>query len=302
MITRALWQKTWYPNILVKIRDGYKEIPPQYSTIFNVKGSTNPFELALSAAGLGLPVQTQETEEAFEDGPNPGFPKRYDFQKYTKKVGTSEEMIEDKKMSVWDEMGPDMGYSFRQLDELLCADAFNTATTTNGPDGVPLASTLHPNIGSQAGPGGGTQSNILNPVGTVSVVAVRLMLTQGLLLFDLTGVRRTDYNWEYLWHPPQVKYDVLEILKSAGRPDTANRADNVIQDALKPFCWRYLLNAKMWGMVTGKNQHRLKMYNKKAFSISETHDEDAGVFWVIGKRRVGVGYDDYRGTFFSNPA
>ena len=288
---RSNFQRTMFPGIEEFIMDGFiRQKMPQYTLVFNIKSTTDAFREDLIGAGVGLPIRTGETEEAIEDQFQVGPSKRYDWDKYTLMIGMSDEFIDDGKVNLWAERGPDMGFSFRQLLEILHADVFDSGTTVNGFDGVPLFSAAHPNVRQ------GTQSNLVTPAGTPSVVTMRLQLTKGRLYFDDTGVRRLDVMWEWCWHPPNYEYDVKEILKSSERPDTANRATNVIHEAVKPLTWDYLQNTKNWGLLAGKADHKLKSFDRKKFGVVPIADEKAGVQWVKGQLRNGRGYSHWRGV------
>lgn len=296
MITRSRIQRTLFEGIRELIFRGFREFPEEYSQIFNVQGSDSAFEEDMSVAGTGLFVRTPETTPVAEDEFYKGFPKRYQHDDYTLAVGVSHQAKRDDKMSLWRERGPELGYSARQTKEVLHADLFNSGfATVTGPDNLPLFSAVHPN------PRVGTQSNILSPVGTVSVLTVRLALTTFRRFFDDTGIRRRQLMAEWLVHPPETEYDVLEILKSAGRPDTANRADNVIRNALKPFTWDYLSDPNNWFVLSGKGQHKLKSFNREGFSVDNDYEKKTRTDWIIAAMAFSFGHSHWIGTLGSNP-
>lgn len=296
VMTRAQFQRELFPGIRELIFRGFKEYPEEYSQIFNVMSSDSAFEEDNSIAGVGLAVRTPENVEVSADEFSPGFPKRYQHDDYTLKIGASHQLRRDDKSGFWRERAPDLGFSFRQTKEILHADLFNSFPGPTGPDGVALFSTAHPNIRQ------GLQSNILSPVGTITVLNVRLALTAFRRFFDDTGVRRRMLMAKWLVHPPEEEYNVLEILKSAGRPDTANRADNVIRNALTPFTWDYLTDTNNWFVLSDKNQHKLKSFNRENFGVTEFMDEDTDIQWVKARMAFSFGFSHWIGTLASNPA
>lgn len=268
-----------FPGLREFIFRGFKEKPEQYSGLFNVLTSESAFEEDMIAAGVGLFRLWDETTESSEDRFVPGLSKRYDHLDYGLRMGFSEQFIRDAKVNIWNDRARDMGFSARQTKEVLIADIINSGFTVNGYDAVPLFSASHP-ITRGGGSGGQVQSNLLSTAASVGVVSVRAMLTLFRLFVDETGVRRIQLTPRWLWHHPNHEWDVLEILKSAGRPDTANRADNVIRNRLKPFTYNYLTSQGPWGMLAEKGDHRIKVYNRINFKTRTFEEEKTETQWV----------------------
>lgn len=296
-MTRSQFQRGLFPGIRELIFRGFKEFPEEYTQLFNIYTSDSAFEEDNQLAGVGLFVRTPELVEAAEDSFLVGFPKRYQHEDYSLKIGASKQLRRDDKTGYWRDRGPDLGFSARQTKEILHADMFNTGFAGGmvGPDGQQLFSTTHPNVRQ------GTQSNILNPVSTINVLAVRLALTTFRRFFDDTGIRRRMLMAKWLVHPPEEEYNVLEILKSAGRPDTANRADNVVRNALTPFTYDYLTDTNNWFVLSDKNQHKLKSFNREAFDVREYMSDDPQTNWVVAEMAFSFGWSHWIGTLGSNP-
>jgi len=227
--------------------------------------------------------------------------------KWGLRVGFSDEFLADSKIQPQRDKASDLGKSARETVEVLVADDFNNGFSgntgygvTSEYDGVPLFSNAHPMIRG-GGSGGQTQSNVLATPATLSVSSYRDMLTLSRLMFDETGVRRIQLAMRDLWIPPQLEFVAKEIVKSAGRPDTANRADNVTRDATGIIIWDYLLNPKYWGMIAQKSDHKLKFFWRDKFATRPSYNEDSEVHWIRGRMRFSHGYSDYVGTFGTAP-
>lgn len=297
--TRSQFQRLMFPGLRDFIFRGFKEKPEQFGTMFNVMSSDSAFEEDMIAAGVGLFRQWDELTESSEDRFVPGLEKRYDHVDYGLRMGFSEQFIRDTKINIANDRGRDMGFSCRQTKEILVADVFNSGFSTNGYDGVPLFSASHP-ITRGGGSGGQLQSNLLSTAASVSTVSVRAMMTMFRLFVDETGVRLISLTPKWLWHHPAHEWDVLEILKSAGRPDTANRADNVIRNRLEPFTWDYLTAQGPWGMTTDKSEHKLKVYNRVNFKTRTFQEDKTETQWVQARFAFSYGYSHYLGTVASN--
>lgn len=298
MLNQAQFQRELYPGIRELIFRKFREFPMEWSRVFRDMSTDSAFDEDAAIGGVGLFKRTPENVEVAEDQFYPGFPKRYDQVFYTLGIGASHQVRKFDKSGFWKDRAADLGFSARQTMEILIADTFNRGfTVANGPDGLPLFSSVHPNIR------GGTQTNILNPVGSISVLAVRAALQQGRRFRDPgSASRRIQLTWKYLWHPPEEEYNVLEILKSAGRPDTANRADNVIRNALEPLCWDYLTDTNNWGILADKGQHYLKVLQSEKFHTWTDFDVKARTQWVLSAMAFAYGFSHWIGTLGANPA
>lgn len=294
---RAHFQRFLYPGLKEIIKNAFDELPLEYPNHFNSKTSDSAFEEDVTWAGTGLFSKVPEGLEVPEDTFLPGFPKRYQFDDFGKEIGFSHQMIRDGKVPLWNDRASDMGFSANQTLEVLHSDLYNGAFTTSiGPDGLALCSTVHPNIRQ------GVQSNILTPPATISVPSVRLMLTLFRRQFDHTGVRRIQMTPEDLVHPPEEEWNVLEIIKSSGRPDTANRADNVTQNIVRPRMYTFLTDPKAWFMRASMKRLKIKSYMRERFHTSEREDEKTRLNYVQAFFAFGFGFSDYLGLMGSNPA
>lgn len=301
-MTRSDFQRYAFGGIRENIGLGYRQKATQYTEIFNVLESDSAFEEDHQVVGHGLPQQTPEETSIPADRMYDGLAIRYDHKDYTLRSGFSHQFIRDMKKNLWNERARDFGFSFLQAVEVLAADVFNNGFTVNGYDNVPLFSASHPLGARTGGQNGQVQSNVLATASTLAVASFRDMLTQSRLFFDPTGVRRIMITEAVLVVPPQLEFVAKEIVKSAGRPDTANRADNVTRDAVRVVVWDYLLNAKYWFMLPEKSQHKLKFYWRERFNTKPYFDDLTDTNWIKGRQAHSQGYSDYIGPIGTNPS
>jgi len=287
-----------FPGIREFLFRGYQEKPLEYPGIFNEMGSDSAFEEDLSAAGVGLFTLQPESAFVEEDQFYRGLSIRYTHLDYGKRIGFSHQFIRDGKINMWNERSADMGYSARQTQEILIADILNSGNVTNGFDNVPLFSASHPMI---RGGSGRTQSNILATPATLSVVSYRAMLTMFRRFFDQTGVRRIQLNAAKLVVPPETEWDAKEIIKSSTRPDTANRADNVVQHTTEVVVYDYLLQPKPWFMFADKRNIKIKVFIREKFNVLEYEREEQRMNWVQAALAFSYGWSDFIGTIATFP-
>jgi len=299
-ITRAQFQRLFFPGIREKVQFKYREKKPQFQMFFNTMTSTSAFEEDYALTGVGLLQRTDENTEMPEDNFKPGLSIRYDHIDYTLAVPFSHQFIRDGKMNIWNDRASDMGYSGRQTEEVLHADQFNLGFVNLIYDGQPFFSASHPLIRG-GGSAGQLQSNVLASPSTLSVTSYRDMLTLARLLFDETGVRRIQLDMKMLVVPPQLEFVGEEITKSAGRPDTANRVDNVTRGKTSCEVWDYLLNPKFWFLGAEKSQHKVKSYQRERFAPRSDFDWRTRTNWVSCAEAFSFGVSDYKGWFGTNP-
>lgn len=301
-MTRSQFQRFLFPGIRKNMFDTYREKEEQYSKIFNVIGTENEFEEDIQTTGIGLFQVTDEDAEIPADRFFQDLSIRYDQVDYTLRVGFSHQAMRGLKIKIFNSRGKELGFSARQTAEVIHADLFNNGFTNTGYDGVSLFNSAHPLSARTGGAAGQTQSNVLATAATLSVASYRDMLTQFRLFVDRTGVRRIQLNVADLVVSPQNEFTAKEIVKSAGRPDTANRADNVTREATGVIVWDYLVNAKYWFMVSEKSQHELNSFWREKLNIKSYGEEDTDANWVKARMAFIDGYSDYIGCMGTNPS
>ena len=132
-------------------------------------------------------------------------------------------------------------------------------------------------------------------VGTLSIATVRSALTQARRFFDDTGVRRVSWRLEKLIVPPELEFDAQEILTSAGRPDTANRADNVLKGRLSSYVHDYLEDTNNYFFQTDKKSHNIYVFVRERFNTRTYLDESPRVMWLSAAYAESVGWSHWCG-------
>jgi phage major head subunit gpT-like protein len=300
MNSRAQFQRLLFPGIKSVIMNSFNEKMQQFSKVGKVGTSSKAFEEDFTASGVGLFVQTPEGLPASSDQFTPGLSIRYTVNDFKLRIGFSEQAIRDMLVNLASDRAKDLGFSARQTVEVLFADIWNNGFTVNGYDGVPLFSAAHPNYR-----GSGVQSNLLGGLtptpATLSVLSLRQALTQYRRFFDETGVRRIQVDPAMLVVPPEEWYNAQEIVKSSDRPDTANRAVNVVKGALEIVPYDYLTDINNWFVGPTQQYNRIKMFWRRTLSISTYTDEDTETNWVQAAFAYSQGWSGWLGWLGTNP-
>jgi len=143
----------------------------------------------------------------------------------------------------------------------LINDADNVSAPSEmlGFDGLPPISTAH------TLQGGGTASNKFASNSSVSYTTLNEVLSAVTRTVDEAGNYHNLYRVNELWVPVEEELNAYEALKSTTRPDTTNRADNVITNrsaqslsmsSVKTLL--YMTNDR-WFAVDGA-RHEIKRY------------------------------------------
>ena len=168
----------------------------------------------------------------------------------------------------------------------------DTATTyMSGMDGKVLCASDHPLTG------GGTEQNILTTAADLSVTS----LEEALYTMRLTVGDRSellDLEPKYLLIPPHLERTAYELIKSAGRPDTANRADNWLNtQGLQIIVWNRLTDTDAWFLLTEKSMHNLIWYNRLELETDSDRDFNTKDHIYSVVTRFSLGWADWRGIF-----
>ncbi len=280
--------------------NAFNEKMQQYTKMAKVQTTSKAFEEDFTAAGVGLFVQTPEHVPASDDQFTPGLSIRYTVNDFKLRIGFSEQAIRDMLVNLAHDRGRDLGFSARQTMEVLIANIWNN-TTTNGYDGVPLFSAAHPNVKNP----GSVQSNLLGGTtptpATLSVLSLRQALSQYRRFFDETGVRRIQVDPRMLVVPPEEEWNAYEIIKSGERPDTANRATNVIRNMLDVFVYDYLTDVVHWFIGPDGKYTQVKDYNRRTLAIDNYEDKDSETNWVQAAFAFSQGWSGWLGWLASLP-
>lgn len=276
----------------------YKEINPVYTQIFDIRSSDRKYEKITGFSGFGSLVNKLEGEVISYDNPYQGYDTTFTHLTYGLAFRVTMEMQQDDLYDVIKRMPAALAETVQRFKDASCAKVFNNAFTDlssatdfqAGGDGLVLCSTAHTQTG------GGDYPNTITAA-DLSVTS----LEEALYTMRLTEGDRgelLDLNPKYLLIPPQLERVAYELLKSSGRPDTANRADNWLStQGLQILVWNRLTDADTWFLLTEKSRHNLIFYNRMELETDSDRDFNTKdhIYSVI--TRYSVGWSDWRGVF-----
>ena len=155
---KALWPgvNTWYG-------EAYNQYPVEWDKLFEKSTSRKAFEEDVGTSHFGLAVAKSEGSPVTYDAARQGFTSRYQHVVYALGFIITREAFDDDQYDVVGKLkAQSLAFSMRQTKEIVAANIFNRAFSTNylGGDGASLiasagggGSPSHPNVA------GGTYTN-----------------------------------------------------------------------------------------------------------------------------------------------
>ena len=280
----------------------YSEIQPVYQQIFNIRTSKKKAEEIIGFSGFGAPAKKEEGASITYDDPYQGFKTTFTHITYGLGFRVTKEMLEDDLYNIIQQMPSALADTIVRFKDTVCANVFNNGFSSTGTDfmsggdGQYLFDTDHPLKG------GGTCANTFSTQADLSVSS----LEEAINIMRLTKGDRgeiLDITPKILLVPPQLERTAWELVKSAGRPDTANRADNwLATQNLQIVVWSRLTDSDAWFLLTDKAYHNLIFYNRIDLETEMDRDFDTKDYKYSALTRFSVGWADWRGVFGSSGA
>lgn len=274
----------------------YKEINPTYTQIFDIRSSDRKYEKITGFSGFGSLVNKLEGEVVSYDDPYQGYDTTFTHLTYGLAFRVTMEMQQDDLYDVIKRMPASLAETVQRYKDTAAASILNDAFLDtasdfmSGMDGKVLCATDHPLAG------GGTYANTITAADLSVTSLEEALYTMRLTVGDRNEL--IDLQPKYLVIPPQFERVAYELLKSSGRPDTTNRADNWLNtQGLQVIVWNRLSDADTWFLLSEKSRHNLIFYNRMELETDSDRDFNTKdhVYSVI--TRFSIGWADWRGVF-----
>jgi len=189
--------------------------------------------------------------------------------------------------------------SAQETIEVLAADVINNgwSSSYNGPDGVPLFSTAHPNVG------GGTQGNTPSTQADLSVTSLQAALQT---IEDMTDERgkKAMTKAVLLVVPTGNMWTAHELLKSEYKPYVGNNEVNALQmKDLTYFIYHYMTDSDSWILLAQKSKLKIKFFWRvKPGALRRGTDFDSTNLKHLARFRCDADFSHYIGTYGSQGA
>ena len=311
-------------NFAELLADGLDEIVAQwkefkmpaleYTQVYNIKTSDQAFEQDIEMAGTPPQVETGESEPVIYEDAIQGGSKRYTHLKYTLGTRVSHELLQDDRYGIVKQVPDAHTRSGQFVREQVawnaaCNNGFTTSSSTT--DGLALYSNVHPLLGGTGATGAlplptaayttaGTYPNRPATDIDLSFSAVQTMLNQFKRLVDGVGMP-INIKPKFLVIPPELDYLASEILGSSLKPGVANNDINsLLKYGLQVMTVTYITSTSTWFAFAGKEDHKLKFFEREAFSTDYADDFDTGTLKMKSQQRFSCGASVWTGLWGSN--
>lgn len=291
---RASFADLLTPGFRTIFDDKYKEVPMKLEQLFNVETSEKADEKDSGISGFGLAEVTDEGAPINYEDVIQDYDSTYSHLKYTKGFKVTLEMYDDDLYGVMRKKPGALGKCMRRTAEDQAAKVFNRAFNTayDGPDGVPLVSTVHPRED-----GGTSQSN----ASATGITLSESNLETGLIAFrnqlDEKGMKIDTYP-KVLLVPVDLDKKAHLIVDSAGRQGTADNDVNVYKGKFNIIDWLYLTSTTAWFLIDPSEAQLNWFWRKRpSFKNDELFDTEYAVY--KSTMRFSRGWSNWRGFWGS---
>lgn len=266
--------------------------------IYSVRQSNRRRERSASVAGLTLWTAKNPNQSVAEDSLIQQFEKTYTHTPLGKKIPVERELIDDEEFGLLQDIGQQIGATAAQTMETDAVSPFNDAfagATHQAEDGLSICNTAHKNVD-----GGNSQSNSKTlALSAANVDTLRIAHRK------ITNHRgdKMSLRPRLLVVPVELDATAYEIVKSVGKPGTANNDLNFYNGVFDSITWDFLTGTKAWFMLDPAVMKRnMLWYQRVGVEIFGDGDLFAGTRTLGGYMRYSLGCKDWRGIMGSNPA
>jgi hypothetical protein len=287
---------------LAAITGKYKDIPTQWTQVFQRSSSKMAAEVSIEARYTGVAALKPEGGATVFDN-SPGQRYTYNIQAVGLGLGfaiTREALDDNLYKAQFNPQSMGLNRSFSQTWEILHANILNTATTYIPAivgDAVALASTAHPIDG-------GTYANTPSTALNLNESAIETALTAIRAFPDQAGLKCL-LRGRKLIVPPALQWTAERLTKTELRTSTANNdISAIVSSGALPQGYQvmdFLTSTLAWGIMTSVEDNGLMHYDRVPYEMDLQVDPTTGNLLVIGYERAGIGYQDPRAIWWTIP-
>jgi hypothetical protein len=284
-------------NILSQIIDEtLMEYKPFFEQIFNTPPIVPKAAVDdLTTVGFGPLTQKDEADDITFDDNLEGYKTRYTNVGYGSGYSLSHEYQINEQYGFTKRLTRQLAQAALRSADILAADIFNSGGSVNSTflgttgDGKALFATDHPSKYA------GNMSNDAANAADIAVVSLQENITT---FQEQKGNRGEDLDHEarIILVPNAAYWDAKEIITSPDRPDTAERARNVLMDEnLQLKKWKRLTDTDTWFIGDSKENHHLNFRWREKPKTKGWIEEKSLNFLYRIFMMLSIGHSDWRG-------
>lgn len=289
------WGSVVQKDLSIVFTKQYKDFPSMLGYIFRFKDAEQGTEYDLETGDIG-DVPEFNGEIQYADWKE-GYKKAVSEVEYAKGLKFTRRFLRNDLYGVAVDATARLAESFRAKREMLGASVFNNSNTTfTVGDGFPLCYNAHPSRITET-----TQSNI----GTLAFSAANVFATQVYFKKFKTNADQIMWNIpDTLIVPMDLEEKAYEIIKSAGKVDTAMNNRNYLMGRYNVIVWdNFLTSPSNWWMVNSKMmKERLIFREWEPVQFFRSGEFDTLVLKLAGYMSCAVSTVEWRWVFGNFPA
>src|SRR3990172_31016 len=276
--------------------DRYRQVPDMLAEFF-------------AFPELGPQKDSWQVSEVGAFGDTPEFDGQLDYQdafqgflttlthkEYASGFQVAVTLFEDEKFQVIDRLPAALGTSMGRTRQKHGSEIFNQAfsvdtTWMSREEGVALCSNTHTTTS-----GASTTSGFDNLVtAALSAVSLQAAKIQGMYLRDDRG-NKIDHQFDTLITPIDLEETAYELIKSAGKVDTANNNVNIHQGRYTHKMWIHITDVNNWFLADAQAmKDSFHFIDRVKASLQQVEDFDTFNSKHRGRQRYSLGWSDWRG-------
>lgn len=298
MIASGNFQALLEPKLRKVFFETYDEKPEEFSDVFHVGSSTKAKETDQHVAGLGLWEEKSETGAVPYAEIAMGDEVTYTHKEYAKGIQVPRKLADDEMYDVINKLPKELGRGGRALVETTAAGILNNGFATNGYDGVPLFSDVHPLRGIDKADPASVGDNLIDLAFDTSGLALEAAIKVLENTRNDAGLR-IQAKADTIIAPTDMEFKVLRVLNSMLQAGNGNNDTNVLKGRLKPTFMSYLTSATAF-FVADSTLHELWFFWRVKPEFKGEENFDTMVAKYRGYLRFSVGFSDWRGIVGSD--
>jgi hypothetical protein len=293
-ITRSNHPSALWPGIKAWFGKSYKDLPAEWSQIFEKDTSDKAFEKVVESTGFGLAPAKSEGSSVQYDTDSEGYTSTFTHVVYALGYVVTREEIEDNQYKeVSERRSRALAFSMRTTAEIVHANVLNRAFSGSylGGDGVAMCSASHPTRS-------GNQSNLLTAA-DLSEASLEDGLKTLMAAQNNRGLN-IAITAKQLIIPTGEAFNATRILKSELRTGTNNNDINAVKAmGLLPqgaVVNHYLTDADAWFLQTDVPEG-LKSLWRREVDLQKDNDFDTENAKAKATMRFSAGWGDWRAIY-----
>ena len=302
------------PKLRKVFYDTYKEVPEQFSKIYNVKTSKKAKETDYGVGAFRPWTQFGNKMSTVGDSTlmpqvkyqkiHPGLERTYVHEEFASGFMVERKFVDDEMYDVIEKLPKDLARAGRYKVELDAVTPFNEALkatpTANIYDSQPLFSHTHPLVETKNADGSSITvkgDNLID--GTLSADTLKAALLLGRKQVDEAG-KLIVMSFDTLVVPPALEWLAMELTKTTGKPGTELNDINVLKGSLNVIVWDFLTKEDACFIMDSKN-HQANFFWRVKPDFQSEKDFDSLVKKYNGYMRYSYGFSDWRGFIGIKP-